>query len=271
MREAVIVSTARTPIAKAYRGAFNNLSGPTMAAHAICAAIKRAGVEAAAVEDLILGCALTQGTTGINVARHAVMAANLPVGVAAATIDRQCASGLSAISAAAQQIVQEGLEVAVAGGLDSISLVQNTHMNNYSYQDQRVLELKPEFYHSMIQTAETVAARYHISRAAQDEYALASQQKTAAALRAGKFDAEIIPVTATQVVSDKVTGEDSLQTVQLDHDECNRPDTTLQQLAKLKPVLGGNGCITAGNASQLSDGASAVVVLLRATDYQVPI
>ncbi len=261
MREAVIVSTARTPIGKAYRGAFNDLDGPTLAAHAITAAVDRAGIEAGEIEDLILGCALTQGSTGINVARHAVMAAGLPVSIAGSTIDRQCASGLSAIAVAAHQIVQEGQNVAIGGGVDTISLVQNDHMNMHRYQDSRVLELKPQFYDTMVETAETVAKRYGISRDDQDEYALSSQLKTAAAQDAGKFDAEIIPIDAVKVVTDKLTGEVSKQEVHLECDECNRPETTIEQLKNLKPVMGEGSCVTAGNASQLSDGASAAVLM----------
>lgn len=261
MREAVIISTARTPIGKAYRGAFNKLDGPTLAAHAIRAAIDKAGIEAAEIEDLTLGCALTQGTTGINVARHAILAAGLPVGVAAATIDRQCASGLAAIAAAAHQVVQEGQAVSVGGGVDSISLVQNDHMNMYRYQDPRVLELKPAFYDSMIQTAETVARRYGVSRDVQDEYACASQQRTAAAQQAGKFDQEIIPVEAVKTVTDRESGEISQENIRLERDECNRPGTTIEQLSNLQPVMGEGYCVTAGNASQLSDGASAAVLM----------
>jgi len=261
MREAVIVSTARTPIGKAYRGAFNNLDGPTLAAHAINAAVDRAGIDVDEIEDLILGCALTQGSTGINVARHAVLAAGLPVSIAGATIDRQCASGLSAIAVAAHQIVLEGQNVAIGGGVDSISLVQNDHMNMHRYQDSRVLELKPQFYNTMIETAETVAKRYGVSRDAQDDYALSSQLKTAAAQQAGKFDAEIILVDAVKLVTDKLSGEVTKQEVRLERDECNRPGTTLEQLRNLQPVMGEGCCVTAGNASQLSDGASAAVLM----------
>ncbi len=260
MREAVIVSTARTPIGKAYRGSFNNLEGPSLAAHAIRAAVDRAGVEPGEVEDLILGCALTQGSTGVNVARQAVMAAGLPVSVPGATIDRQCASGLSAIVMAAHQIVHDGQNVIIGGGVDSISLVQNKHWNMYRNEDPRVTEQAPSFYNSMIDTAETVARRYGISREMQDEYALTSQQRTAAAQSKGRLDSEIIQVTAMQAVTDKESGELSYKKVTLDRDECNRPATTLGQLCKLSPVIN-EGCVTAGNASQLSDGASAVVLM----------
>lgn len=261
MRQAVIVSTARTPIGKAFRGSFNDLDGPTLAAHAINAAIKRGGVEAGEIEDINLGCALTQGSTGLNIARHAALAAGLPVKVGGQTIDRQCASGLMAIVAAAHQVVQEGQDVVLGGGVDSISLVQNEHMNLHRYQDATVKAGKPEYYNSMIETAELVARRYHVSRASQDEYALSSQKKTAAAQRDGKFDEEIVPVKADQLIRQKGEDEVTRQSVTLSRDECNREDTTLDGLASLKPVLSERGCITAGNASQLSDGASAAVVM----------
>jgi len=261
MRQAVIVSTARTPIGKAYRGAFNDTDAPTLAAEAIRAAIARAGVEPGETEDLIFGCALTQGSAGVNLARHAVIAAGMPVTVPAATIDRQCASGLSAIVAAANQVVGEGQNVVVAGGVDSISLVQNEHMNMHRYQDRRVSESKPAFYLPMIETAEIVAERYGVSRETQDAYALSSQQRTAAAQQGGRLDAEIVPVDALKTVTDKRTGEVTRQQVRLERDECNRPGTTLEQLASLQPVMGAERCVTAGNASQLSDGASAMVLM----------
>lgn len=260
MREAVIVSTARTPIAKAFRGAFNNLSGPKMAAHAMRAAVARAGLEGYEVEDVTLGCALTQGTTGVNIARHAAQAAGLPDSVAGATVDRQCASGLSAISIAANQVVNEGLSVALAGGLDSISLVQNAKWNGYRYKDPAV---PSDYYLSMLETAETVANRYNISREAQDKYALESQKRTAAAQQLGRFKAEIVQVEAVQIVTDKISGAISEVSVTLETDQCNRPQTTLEDLQSLKPVLGEGTSITAGNASQLSDGASACVVMER--------
>lgn len=258
MRQAVIVSTARTPIAKAYRGAFNNLTGPSLAAHAIRGALDRAGLKGGEVEDLTLGCALTQGTTGVNIARHAAQAAGLPNSVAGATVDRQCASGLSAISIAAGQVVNEGLNVAMAGGLDSISLVQNPHWNGHRYKDASTPQA---YYMSMIETAELVAKRYGISRQAQDEYALQSQQRTSAAQQAGLFNDEIIPVEALKIITDKASGDTREQSVTLTMDECNRPTTTLDGLGNLKPVLGGGTSITAGNASQLSDGASACVIM----------
>jgi len=261
MRQAVIVSTARTPIAKAYRGAFNNLDAPTMAAHAVQNAISRAGIDLGEVEDMTLGCALTQGSSGINVARHVVMAADLPVSVAGSTIDRQCASGLCAIANAAKQIVVDGLSVVIGGGLDQVSLVQNDKWNMYRAKDAHVAKVKPKYYHTMIKTAETVAARYHISREAQDEYALSSQIRTAAAQKAGRFSDEIVPMETVKTITDPETGAVSSLSVRLEGDECNRPGTTLAQLANLRPVTGENGSITAGNSSQLSDGSSASVLM----------
>lgn len=258
MRQAVIVSTARTPIGKAYRGAFNNLEGPSMAAHAVRAAVARAGIEAGEIEDVTFGSALTQGSTGVNVARHIAQAAGLPDSVAGSTIDRQCASGLNAIAVAAHAITAEGAKVTLAGGLDSISLVQNDHWNAHRYRDPAVGD---NYYLSMLETAEVVAERYSVSRAAQDAYALQSQQRTAAAQAAGRFDDEIVPVEAVKLVTDRETGAVSEQAVRIESDECNRPGTTLEGLAGLKPVLGADKCVTAGNASQLSDGASACVLM----------
>lgn len=258
MREAVIVSTARTPIGKAYRGAFNDLEGPALAAHAIRAAVARAGLEGGEIEEAVFGSALTQGSTGVNVARHAVLAAGLPDTVAAATVDRQCASGLNAIAAAAHMIAVEGVEVALAGGLDSISLVQNANWNGSRYRCPGVPD---SYYMTMIETAEVVAQRCGVSRAAQDAYALQSQARTAAAQAAGRFAAEIVPVEALRRVTDKASGETRSEPVRLEQDECNRPGTTAEGLAALAPVLGAEGCVTAGNASQLSDGASACVLM----------
>lgn len=258
MREAVIVSTARTPIGKAYRGAFNDLEGPALAAHAIRAAVARAGLEGGEIEEAVFGSALTQGSTGVNVARHAVLAAGLPDTVAAATVDRQCASGLNAIAAAAHMIAVEGVEVALAGGLDSISLVQNANWNGSRYRCPGVPD---SYYMTMIETAEVVAQRCGVSRAAQDAYALQSQARTAAAQAAGRFAAEIVPVEALRRVTDKASGETRGEAVRLEQDECNRPGTTAEGLAALAPVLGAEGCVTAGNASQLSDGASACVLM----------
>jgi acetyl-CoA C-acetyltransferase len=260
MTEAVIVSTARTPIGKAYRGAFNNLEAPTMGAAVARAAVERAGVEPGEIDDCIFGCALQQGTSGFNVARQIAIAAGFPVEVSGMTIDRQCSSGLMSIATAAKQIVEDGMPIVVAGGIDSISLVQNEHQNRYRTPDPRIMEIKPELYMPMIDTAEVVAKRYGISRERQDEYGLQSQQRTAAGQETGKFDDEIIPMKAQKGVLDKATGEISFVDVEIAQDEGNRPDTTAEGLAALKPVREG-GTITAGNASQLSDGASACVVM----------
>ncbi|OOY19203.1 acetyl-CoA acetyltransferase [Thioclava sp. DLFJ5-1] len=258
MRDAVIVSTARTPIGKAYRGAFNNLEGPALAAHAVLAAVSRAGLEGGEIADAIFGSALTQGSTGVNVARHIAQASGLPDSVAGVTLDRQCASGLNAIAAAAHGVMTGEMDVALAGGLDSISLVQNEHWNGFRYRSPGVPDA---YYMSMIETAEVVAERYGVTREAQDIYALQSQARTVAAQEAGRFDAEIVPVEAVKLVKDKATGEVSEESVRLERDECNRPQTTLEGLQGLKPVLGPDKCVTAGNASQLSDGASACVVM----------
>ena len=259
MKEAVIVSTARTPIGRAYRGAFNNLEGPSMAAHAIRAALEKAQVEPGEADDVVMGNALTQGTTGYNVARQSALAAGMPVTVSGMTVDRQCSSGMMAIAIAAKQVIVDGMPIVVAGGLESISLVQNQQMSHYRAFDPALLELQPNMYMPMLQTAEVVAERYSISREVQDAYALQSQQRTAAAQQAGRFDDEIVAVKATKTVKDRETGVESTLDVVLDRDEGNRPDTTLEGLAGLAPVLGGT--ITAGNASQLSDGASACVVM----------
>jgi len=259
MREAVIVSTARTPIGKAFRGAFNATPAPTLAAHAIRHAVARAGIDPAEVEDVVMGAALQQGVQTPNVARLAALRAGLPVTVAGMSVDRQCASGLMAIATAAKQIVADGMAVAVGGGVESISMVQN---EKYRVEpDPELLELHPDIYMPMIDTAETVAKRYGIGRDAQDAYALESQRRTAAAQAAGRFDAEIVPVTARMGVMDKETKQVSFREVTLDRDEGNRPDTTLEGLASLKPVRGEGAVITAGNASQLSDGASACVLM----------
>ncbi len=259
MREAVIVSTARTPIGRAYRGAFNNIEGPSLAAHSIRAAVARAGVDADEPDDVIMGNALTQGTTGFNVARQAALAAGLAETVSGMTVDRQCSSGMMAIAIAAKQVIHDSMAVVVAGGLESISLVQNQNMNQYRAMDPALLALQPNMYMPMLHTAEVVAERYGVSRELQDAYSLQSQQRTAAAQEAGRFDDEIVAVTAMKLVKDKETGVESTVEVTLGKDEGNRPDTTAEGLASLAPVLGGT--ITAGNASQLSDGASACVVM----------
>jgi len=260
MREAVIVSTARTPIGKAYRGAFNNTEAPTLGGHAIRHAVERAGIEPGEVEEVFMGCAMPQGSQGHNIGRLTALAAGLPVTTAGITVDRQCSSGMMAIALAAKTIVSDGVDILVGGGLESISLVQNEHMNTYRATDPRLLALHEHVYMPMIDTAEVVASRYSISRDAQDEYALQSQQRTAAGQEAGKFDDEIVPLPSNMGIMDKETKEISFRDVTLEKDEGNRPTTTLEGLAGLKPVRDG-GFITAGNASQLSDGASATVVM----------
>jgi len=261
MAEAVIVSTARTPIGRAYRGAFNNTHGADMAGHVIAHAVKRAGIEPAEVEDVVMGCALPEGATGQNIARQAALRAGLPVTTAGMTVNRFCSSGMQAIALAAQRVLVDKVPVVVAGGLESISLVQTEHMNLHRLRDEWLEEHKPEIYMTMIETAEVVAKRYYITREKQDEYALISQQRCAAGQKAGRFDAEIVPMTTKKVVVDKASGETRVEEVTLKQDEGNRPETTLEGLAALKPVTGEKGHITAGNASQLSDGASACVVM----------
>ncbi len=260
MSDAVIVSTARTPIGKAYRGAFNNLESPTMGAAAVEAAVERAGVEKGEIDDVVMGCAMQQGTQGFNVARQCAIRAGLPVEVSGMTLDRQCSSGLMAIATAAKQVVIDGAPVVVAGGIDSVSLVQNDKMNGYRTPDPWIRDHKPALHMPMIDTAEVVAKRYGVTRERQDEYGLQSQQRTAAGQQAGAFDDEIIRVKATRMILDKATGDISFGEVELSQDEGNRPNTTIEGLAGLKPVRE-NGTITAGNASQLSDGASACVVM----------
>ncbi|MFZ2007457.1 MAG: acetyl-CoA C-acyltransferase [Stellaceae bacterium] len=267
MRRAVIVSTARTPIGRAYRGAFNDTQAQTLAGHAIAEAVKRAKVDPAEIDDVIIGAALQQGSQGSNVARQAALRAGLPDTVAAMSLDRQCSSGMMAIATAAKEIMHDGMQVAIGGGVESISLVQNEHMNRYRAQDEELVALAPAIYMTMIETAETVAERYGVSREAQDEYALRSQQRTAAAQQAGRFDDEIVALPSTMLVTDRNTGEVSPKTVTLAKDEGNRPDTNLDGLAALKPVfkdgltIAQGKYITAGNASQLSDGASAAVLM----------
>ena len=259
MKEAVIVSTARTPIGKAYRGGFNNLQTPTMGGHAIRAAVERAGIEADRVEDCIMGAALTQGTSGMNIGRNAALRAGLPVTVSGMTIDRQCSSGLMAVATAAKQVMHDGMDCVVGGGLDSISLVQNEHMNGHRLVDNELVGMHKDIYMPMLQTAEVVAARYGVSRDAMDEYGFASQERTAAAYAAGRYDAELVPVTCERIVYNKETGEQSTAEVTVTADEGVRP-STLEGVKSLRTVIEG-GTITAGNASQLSDGASAQVVM----------
>lgn len=259
MREAVIVSTARTPIGKAYRGGFNNTPSPTLAGHAVKAAVERAGIEGDRVDDCIIGSAMPQGTQSLNVARNVALRAGLPVSVAGMTIDRQCSSGLMAVATAAKQILHDGMDVVVGGGVESISLVQNEHMNMHRIVDEELVAMHKDIYMPMLQTAEVVAKRYNIARDVMDEYGLQSQQRVAAAYEAGKYADEIIPVTATRIVWDKETGEASEAEVTVAADEGVRP-STLEGVKGLKTVIEG-GTITAGNASQLSDGASAQVVM----------
>lgn len=261
MKEAVIVSTARTGIGRAYKGSLNHIKSPTMLGHVIAHAVQRAGIDGAEVEDAVIGTVLAAGTAGMNIGRNAVLAAGLPVTVAAQTMDRQCASGLMAIATAAKQVMVDGMQVVVAGGQENITAVQKEYFEGVmAHRDPQVEQRVPHAYMNMLQTAEFVARKYGISREAQDAYALESQRRTATAQAQGLFQREIVPFRTTMAVADKATGAVSLREVTLDRDEGNRPDTTLQGLATLKPVLEG-GVVTAGNASQLSDGASACVVM----------
>ena len=258
MREAVIVSTARTPIGKAYRGAYNNTEGPIIAGHAIQHAVARAGIEPGEVDDVIIGCALQQGTTGGNTARQSLLAAGLPVEVSGMTLDRQCSSGMMAIATAAKQVIDDEMPICVGGGVESISMVQTGNMNTHA--NTSVTSKAKDIYMAMLNTAEVVADRYSISRDDMDAYGLQSQMRTAAAQQAGKFDDEIMPMTSIKMVTNKETKEVTEEEVTLDKDEGNRPSTNLEGLVGLSPVFEG-GTITAGNASQLSDGASAAVVM----------
>jgi acetyl-CoA C-acetyltransferase len=259
-REAVFVSTARTPLAKSHRGEFNITDGPTLAAFAVRAAVERAGIAPDLIEDLILGCGFPEGTTGRNVGRQTAIRAGLPVGVTGCTINRFCSSGLDAIAIAAGRIVAEGVPAIVAGGVESISRIRAPQEGDNSI-DPWILAHKPGLYMSMIETADIVARRYNISREAQDRFSLASQQRTAAAQAEGRYDAEIVPCTTTMAVTDKETGEVSRREATVRADNCNRPGTTYEALARLKPVRGDDQFVTAGNSSQLSDGASACVMM----------
>ncbi len=267
MREAVIVSTARTPIGKAYRGAFNNTQAQELGGHAIRNAVERSGIDPAEIDDVVMGAAMQQGSTFQNTARQCLIRAGLPASVAGQTMDRQCASGMMAIATAAKQIITDGMQITVGGGLESISLVQNEHMNLHRAFDPWINEHVPALYMSMLETAEIVAERYGVSREAQDAYSLQSQQRTAAGQDAGKFDDEIVPLATKMGVFNKETKEITFQDVTLEKDEGNRPSTTLEGLQSLKPVhangqqIAAGKCITAGNASQLSDGASASVLM----------
>ena len=261
MNEAIIVSTARTPIGKAFRGAFNNTKAPTLGGHVIREAVRRAGLDGAEVEDVVMGCAMQAGTTAWNIGRMSALAAGLPASVSGTSVDRQCSSGMMAIASAAKQVVVDKMPVVVAGGLESISLVQNQAFEWVGKtKDENVVRRSAHAYMPMLQTAETVAERYGVSRDEQDEYALQSQQRTAAAQQAGRLDEELAPMASTKVVANKETGEISQEEVLLEKDEGNRPETTLENLQNLNPVIDG-GCVTAGNASQLSDGAAACVVM----------
>ncbi len=267
MRHAVIVSTARTPIGKAFRGAFNETQPQALAGHAIAEAVKRAGVDPGEIDDVIIGAAIQQGAQGFNVARQSALRAGLPDSVPAMSIDRQCSSGMMAIATAAKEIIDDGMTIAVGGGVESVSFVQGDKMVRTRGDDPELMRTMPSLYMTMIETAEIVAERYNISREAQDEYALRSQQRTAAAQQAGRFDDEIVPLPSVMTVVDRNTGEKSSRAVTLDKDEGNRPDTSLDGLAALKPVfkdgqrIKEGRFITAGNASQLSDGASAAVLM----------
>ncbi len=260
MREAMIVSTARTPLGKAYRGAFNNTESPTLAGHAIRHAVERAAVEPEEIDEVVMGCVLTQGSQANNIARLGALSAGLPVTTTAMTVDRQCSSGMMAIAVAARQITVDGFGISVGGGVDSISLVQNEHMNNFRNRDPRLVARHKDIHMPMLDTAEVVARRYGISREQQDEYALQSQQRMAAAQQAGRLDDEIVPMPSNKGLMDRETGDISFHDVLLEKDEGNRPTTSLEGLSVLRPVRE-NASITAGNASQLSDGASACVLM----------
>ena len=261
MREAVIVSTARTPIGKAYRGAFNNTHGAVLGAHAIKYAVEKANIDPAEVEDVIMGCGTPEGATGVNIARQAAIRAGLPVTTAGVTVNRFCSSGMQTIAMAAQRVIVDNVPIAIGGGLESISLVQNDHANKHHIHEDWILNNKPELYMSMLETAEVVAKRYNISRDAMDEFGLQSQLRTAAAQKAGYFNDEIVPLKSTKLVQDKESGEISEVEGMLEQDEGVRAGTNIEGLSGLKAVLGDDKTITAGNASQLSDGASACVIM----------
>ncbi|MES2025624.1 MAG: acetyl-CoA C-acyltransferase [Pseudomonadota bacterium] len=261
MREALIVSTARTPIAKAHRGALNNIKSPTMTGHAISHAVQRAGIDGAEVEDVVIGCCMTAGTSGRNLARAAALTAGLGVTVAGSTVDRQCASGLMAIATAAKQIIVDGMEIVIGGGAENVSALAPSYGEwSLREKDPRLVEQVPHAYMQMIDTAEFVANKYKISREVQDQFSLISQQRIAAAMAAGRFADEIAPITTQMKIFDKDTKEVSYRDTTLSIDECPRASTTLEGLAALRPVIEG-GSVTAGNASQLSDGASACLMM----------
>jgi acetyl-CoA C-acetyltransferase len=260
MTEAVIVSTARTGLAKSFRGSLNITHGATMGGHVIKHAVERAGIDPAGIDDAFIGCGFPEGGTGFNIARQAVIRAQMPVSVGGVTINRFCSSGLQAVAMAAHSVMLEGNKSVIAGGLESITLTQGK-LNTNDRKEAWIKEHKPGVYLEMIDTADIVAERYNVSRLAQDEYGVQSQQRTAAAQKAGKFDDEIVPMDTTMAIKDRETGEVSFKQVTVDRDECNRPDTTLEGISGLKPIMGEDKFITAGNASQLSDGASACVVM----------
>jgi acetyl-CoA C-acetyltransferase len=268
VREAVIVAVARTPIGKAYRGAFNETSAQALIAHAIRNAVERSGVDAVEIDDVVIGCAMQQGSSSFNIARQGALRAGLPASVAGMSIDRQCSSGLMATAIGAKQILSDGQQFVVAGGVESISLVQNGHMNRYRAEDEWLVEHRPDIYMSMLETAELVALRYNVTRDQQDVYALQSQQRTAEAASTGRFDDEIVPMPSTMLVTPK-DGESYSRDVLLTLDEGPRPQTTLEDLAKLKTAYKGGQqlqegrTVTAGNSSQLSDGAAALVLMER--------
>ncbi len=261
MDQAVILSTARTPIGKAYRGAFNDTDAPTLASFSIKASIEKADLDPSEIEDVILGAAVQQGSQGYNIGRLSAVSSGLPVHVPGMSVDRQCASGLMAIAIGAKQIACNEMDVVVAGGVESISLVQNEFSNKYKSQDKLLMKNKPDIYMSMIDTAEVVAKRYNISRDKQDEYALQSQQRTYNAQNNGNFNDEIIPVKTTKALKNLESNQTFYEEVEITKDECNRPSTDIEGLRNLKPVMGENSFITAGNASQLSDGSSSSVLM----------
>ena len=261
MDQAVILSTARTPIGKAYRGTFNDTDAPTLASYAINSSIAKAGIDPSEVEDVIMGAAVQQGTQGYNIGRLSAAASGLPSHVPGMSVDRQCASGLMAIAIGAKQIACNEMDIVIGGGVESISLVQNEFSNKYKSQDRFLISNKPNIYMSMIETAEVVSKRYKVARDQQDEYALQSQQRTAEAQSKGYFDDEIIPVTTTQAFKNLENDKVDYKEVEIAKDECNRPSTDIFGLQNLKPVMGEDSFITAGNASQLSDGSSASVLM----------
>ena len=262
MREVVVVSYARTGLAKSARGGFNITHGAALTGHALQHAISRAGVDPGEVEDVVIGCGQPEGATGHNVARNAAIWAGCPVTTAGTTINRFCSSGLQAIATAARYISDEGCDIAAAGGVESISLVQlGGHMNTYFFTEEKLMRIRPDLWMPMIETADIVAERYKVSREAQDQYALESQRRTAAAQQSGVFKDEIVPMPVKMKRVDKATGQESIVDYVVDHDECNRPETTLEVLANLPAVRGPGNSVTAGNSSQLSDGAAAVILM----------